>query len=161
MLELFFSDKIKYFTFVGIFIIFILIAGVAFAAYNYTNIENKAYLEYKNANFYSRIGGLVGQVEQGVVKNSYSVADIKYSEDVSGSSHKIENYFGGAIGASLGTVTDVFYEDTCAYDGVGTAATQGDMRSPDLDVEFFLGNYFSVDNNNMNNLYPILKWQTK
>ena len=97
------------------------------------------------------------------MKDSYSVGAITHTTDVekSDSGTIIDTLSGCDIGSNASTISNVYYENTCSHASAGTAASSADMKDPNLDVEQFLGTYFRTDKTNINNSYPVLKWQTK
>ena len=104
---------------------------------------------------YYRLGGIVGSLDSGVVKNSYNSGKITYSSVIEKAGDIQEELLGGAIGLSKGTLTNVYYLDSVGYSGAGTSVSANDLSN----LNISLGNYYNKDSKTQNGGYPILKWQ--
>lgn len=104
---------------------------------------------------YYRLGGIVGSLDSGVVKNSYNSGKITYSSVIEKAGDVQEELLGGAIGLSKGTLTNVYYLDSVGYSGAGTSVSANDLSN----LNISLGNYYNKDSKTQNGGYPILKWQ--
>lgn len=136
-------------------------SGYISDSYNMGKVEANVSNNHKNTEYYGKIGGIIGDSTAGVIKYSYNAGTILHTTSIGESdSETIINAVSGcAIGSNASTLNNVYFDNSCTFTGNGIAAATSDFKDLNLDVEYFLGNYFRVDNNNINNGYPVLKWQ--
>lgn len=103
------------------------------------------------------LGGLV-------VTNNGIIQNCSFSGNVIGNYTAIgndygkpdhRNYIGGIVGLTTGTLTNGYYLDSCGFAGDGTSVSSGDLKNLNINI----GTYFTSDIHNINNGYPILRWQ--
>ncbi len=123
--------------------------------YNVSNLTITGNIEKKKCNSYFRIGGLIGSLTSGAIKNSYTSGTISYNVTPEQEYDAVEKSLGGAIGSSSGTVSNVYYLDSAGYAGAGTSTTSNDLTNLNISI----GNYYFKDLKTQNGGYPILKWQ--
>lgn len=136
-------------------------SGYLSDSYNKEAVTSVVSFNHKNTEYYGHIGGLVGESTGGAIINGYSIGTITHTANIGDSdSDTILNTISGcAVGKNAGAINNIYFSDTCTYVGNGVAASHSDFVDPNLDVGFYLGNYYRIDRNNINNGYPILKWQ--
>lgn len=133
-------------------------------SYNTNEVQSYVESNYKNTEYYGKIGGLVGEsvnsdITTGKILNSYTYGSIIQNYDNSSDDVVMEGVLGCAVAYNEGIINNVYFDNACPHVGYGTPASSSDFKNPSLDVEYFLGNYFMIDRGNINNGYPILKWQ--
>ena len=133
-------------------------------SYNTNEVQSYVESNYKNTEYYGKIGGLVGEsvnsdITTGKILNSYTYGSIIQNYDNSSDDVVMEGVLGCAVAYNEGNINNVYFDNACPHVGYGTPASSSDFKNPSLDVEYFLGNYFMIDRGNINNGYPILKWQ--
>ena len=107
-------------------------------------------------------GGVVGSIDAGTLRNSYSVGKTWTTDE-------LWSDYGGAVAGSVG-FGDVWKIENCYYltvsDGVAdintgvTAKTDAEMKSADFLAALDNGQgVWVADGQGVNNGYPILKWQ--
>lgn len=110
---------------------------------------------------YSPIGGITGAIRSGgLIENCYNVGNV----NITGGKATQIAAIAGEIDA--GKISNTYYLDTtskCAYyttSGSGSIIGKS-TQSIMLESSFIdtLGEAFKADSNNINNGYPILKWQ--
>jgi hypothetical protein len=124
-------------------------------SYNNNTITSSTWVNNDNSRYYGRIGGLVGDFSSGNIKNSYNAGSVAHEIEETEGGVTEERLTGGAIGNSAGTVSNVYYLDSCGFAGAGTAVSSGDLSNLNISI----GNFFMRDVNSTNNGYPILGWQ--
>ncbi len=136
-------------------------SGYLSDSYNIEAVTSVVSFNHKNTEYYGHIGGLVGESTAGAITNGYSIGTITHTANIGDSdSDTILNTISGcAVGKNAGSINNIYFSDTCPHVGNGVAASYSDFVDPNLDVGFYLGNYYRIDRNNINNGYPILKWQ--
>ena len=128
--------------------------GYVIDSYNNSPLSITSYVE-KTSDHRLWYGGIVGdnESESGIISNSYNAGTISHTEDVRGSK---DYHIGGAVGKSIGTITNTYYLDSCGQGGSnGTAISSGDLSN----INMVIGNYYTKDIRGINGGYPILKWQ--
>ena len=130
-------------------------SGYISDCYNNNTITSSTWVNNDNSRYYGRIGGLVGNFASGVIKNSYNSGTVAHEIEETEGGVAEERLTGGAIGNSSGTVSNVYYLDSCGFAGTGTAVSSGDLSNLNISI----GNFFMRDVNSSNNGYPILGWQ--
>lgn len=129
--------------------------GYVSDSYNKQKVESSVLVNNKNSNYYGRIGGIVGNLASGKVKDSYNIGKIAHGVEETEEGVAQEKITGCAIGSASGTVSNVYYLDSCGFTGGGTVTSSYDLSNLTIDI----GNYFVKDNRSLNNGYPILGWQ--
>ena len=130
-------------------------SGYVSDSYNNSNISSNVTSEDDNSHYYGKLGGLIGNVTSGVIKNTYSSGSFSHTAIVEKDSSEVETTSGCAIANNAGIVTNTYYPNSCAYGGIGTAVSAGDLNS----LNIAIGNYFVQDTLSLNNGYPILGWE--
>lgn len=106
----------------------------------------------------SHTGGAIGISTVGTTaKNLYgtgSVMGMYYDDD-----NSVEQYYVGAVvGRKTDNISNLYYLDSLAVTGGGTAKSETEMKAQGFPVR--LGNAFAKDASGLNGGYPILAWQT-
>lgn len=106
----------------------------------------------------SHTGGAIGISTVGTTaKNLYgtgSVMGMYYDDD-----NSVEQYYVGAVvGRKTDNISNLYYLDSLAVTGGGTAKSETEMKAQGFPVQ--LGNAFAKDASGLNGGYPILAWQT-
>ncbi len=97
----------------------------------------------------SRSSGIAGQLSSGKITNCYSIGEITGNGNI-----------GGIYCFSSAAITNCYYTSPETQNkGYGSASGEEKIDSPD-GLKDKLGNAFIEDENNINNGYPILAWQT-
>ncbi len=116
---------------------------------NISNCYNKGQIDSTKADGI-RIGGICGQnSSDSYIYTSYNIGLIK-----------VKNSGNGVIGANFGTISNSFYLDTCIEkvpENDEFKKTENDMKTTIITE---LGESYVQDENNINNGYPILLWQS-
>ena len=75
------------------------------------------------------------------------------------SDNSVEQYYVGAVvGRKTDNISNLYYLDSLAVTGGGTAKSETEMKAQGFPVQ--LGNAFAKDASGLNGGYPILAWQT-
>lgn len=130
-------------------------SGYISDSYNNSSISSNVTSTGNNSHYYGKLGGVVGDVTNGNIKNIYSVGSFSHTSTVEDDSSVVETTSGCVIANNTGTVTNAYYLDSCTYGGYGTAVTTSDLANLNISI----GNYFIKDSFTLNNGYPILGWQ--
>ncbi len=151
------------------------LAGLNHAMGNITNSINKGKIEVLDEN----VGGIVG-INNGTISSCYNIGEIdstktdkltiggicgqNLSESFINTSYNIgkiknKNYAGGVVGADFGSISNCFCIENCLEKETKDTdykCTDEEMKS---NIISKLGNDYKNDEENINNGYPILKWQ--
>ncbi len=130
-------------------------SGYISDSYNNSNLSSSVTSEDDNSHYYGKLGGLIGDVTGGTIKNVYSGGSISHTSTVEKDSSVVETTSGCVIANNTGTITNAYYLDSCTYGGYGTAVNTSDLANLNISI----GNYFMKDSFTLNNGYPILGWQ--
>ena len=151
-----------------------LIGGIA--ATNFGSIEdcyNTGYI-YNTSSGGAMIGGIVGWTDKNFeILNNFSIKNCYNVGDITCTGYKFFGHFASIIGDvrfNNLSIENVYFKNTmtnayCVYasDSVLTKAdTTGKTSVEDMKTKAFaenLGTAFTQDTGNINNGYPILKWQ--
>ena len=126
--------------------------------YNVGNIEGSGVV-----NDCFGVGGILGAVGNwgmqayATIANSYNIGNIS-------SNLTVQSYIGKILGLDLGNgrkdFSNLYYLNTStggANIHGGVAQTEGELK----DINRILGENFMKDTNNINNGYPVLKWEVQ
>lgn len=130
-------------------------SGYISDSYNNASISSTVTSEEDNSHYYGKLGGAVGDVTGGTIKNVYSVGSFSHTSTVQKDTSVVETTSGCAIANNAGTIKNTYYLNSCTYGGFGTAVNANDLSTLNLSI----GNYFVQDTLSLNNGYPILGWQ--
>ena len=130
-------------------------SGYISDSYNNSNISSTVKSENNNSHYYGKLGGLVGDVTAGIIKNTYSVGSFSHTASVEEDSSEVETISGCVIAKNAGTITNSYYLNSCTHGGFGTAVTANDL----INMVPTMGTYFVKDTLSLNNGYPILGWE--
>lgn len=130
-------------------------SGYISDSYNNASISSTVTSEEDNSHYYGKLGGAVGDVTGGMIKNVYSVGSFSHTSTVQKDTSVVETTSGCAIANNAGTIKNTYYLNSCTYGGFGTAVNANDLSTLNLSI----GNYFVQDTLSLNNGYPILGWQ--
>lgn len=129
-------------------------SNLGYVSDSYNNAPLTITSDVKNGFHYLWYGGIIGDLESGRIQNSYNAGTVSHINNASSTDEYY--YIGGALGLSSGTVTNTYYLDSCGQSGsIGKAVSAGDLQTLNLKI----GTYYTTDAHNINNGYPILKWQ--
>ncbi len=129
--------------------------GYVSDSYNKQKVESSVLVNNKNSNYYGRIGGIVGNLESGKVKDSYNIGEIAHGVEETEEGVAQEKITGCAVGNAGGTISNVYYLDSCTFAGNGTVTSSYDLSNLTINI----GNYFVKDTRSLNNGFPVLGWQ--
>lgn len=130
-------------------------SGYISDSYNNASISSTVTSIGANSHYYGKIGGLVGEVTAGTVKNVYNVGTITHSATIDKASSEVETTSGCVVANNSGVINNAYYLDTCTFTGNGTAVSSNDLTNLNIGI----GNYFVKDIYSLNNGFPILGWQ--
>lgn len=130
-------------------------SGYISDSYNNASISSTVTSIGANSHYYGKIGGLVGDVTAGTVKNVYNVGTITHSATIDKASSEVETTSGCVVANNSGVINNAYYLDTCTFTGNGTAVSSNDLTNLNIGI----GNYFVKDIYSLNNGFPILGWQ--
>ena len=130
-------------------------SGYISDSYNNASISSTVTSKEDNSHYYGKLGGAVGDVTGGTIKNVYSVGSFSHTSTVQKDTSVVETTSGCAIANNAGTIKNTYYLNSCTYGGFGTAVNANDLSTLNLSM----GNYFVQDSLSLNNGYPILRWQ--
>lgn len=130
-------------------------AGYISDSYNNASLTSTITSIGNNSHYYGKLGGVVGDVTAGAVKNVYNVGTITHSATTEEESSVVETTSGCVVANNAGTITNAYYLDTCTFTGNGTPTSSNNLANLSIEI----GNYFVKDIYSLNNGYPILGWQ--